>query len=52
MIISIQYDNNFVYRISLISPIPLNKPAKNEHQQPGCVAIPDGTKDVMFEACR
>lgn len=51
----IQYDpqspfkyNNFVYRISLPVPITTNQASKYEPQQPGCVPIPNGTKELIF----
>ncbi|KAF4634752.1 hypothetical protein G7Y89_g3359 [Cudoniella acicularis] len=51
----IQYDpkcpfkyNNFVYRISLPVPITANQATKDEPQQPGCVPIPDGTRELIF----
>ncbi|RDL42563.1 Uncharacterized protein BP5553_02542 [Venustampulla echinocandica] len=51
----IQYDpecvfkyNNFVYCISLPVPITVNQAAKYRYQQPGCVPIPEGTKELIF----
>ncbi|KAF2810720.1 uncharacterized protein BDZ99DRAFT_561103 [Mytilinidion resinicola] len=51
----IQYDpespfkyNNFVYRISLPSPIPSEKPASDEPRQAGCATIPAGTKSLIL----
>ncbi|WEW59970.1 hypothetical protein PRK78_005452 [Emydomyces testavorans] len=51
----IQYDpsspfkyNNFVYRISLPSPITAAQALHNGPRQPGCVAIPHGTQEFIF----
>ncbi|CRG87492.1 hypothetical protein PISL3812_04510 [Talaromyces islandicus] len=51
----IQYDpespfkyNNFVYRVSLSSPLTLDDPAKDGARQPGCVPIPNGTKEFIM----
>ncbi|KAI0107221.1 kinase-like domain-containing protein [Nemania sp. FL0031] len=50
----IQYDpdcpfkyNNFVYRITLPSPITSDNATKDEARQPGCDPIPDGTKEFI-----
>ncbi|KAK4033633.1 hypothetical protein C8A01DRAFT_49817 [Parachaetomium inaequale] len=50
----VQYDpespfkyNNFVYRVTLGSPIPSGHATSSNSLQPGCVAIPDGTKELI-----
>ncbi|KAI0204949.1 kinase-like domain-containing protein [Astrocystis sublimbata] len=54
-IIPIQYDpecpfkyNNFVYQVTLPSPVSTNNVAKLNILQSGCVPIPDGTKEVIM----
>ncbi|KAK3938531.1 hypothetical protein QBC46DRAFT_460167 [Diplogelasinospora grovesii] len=53
-IVPIRYDpefpfkyNNFVYRVSLPSPIDADQTAKDGALQPGCVAIPKGTTELI-----
>ena len=53
-VIPIQYDpespfkyNNFVYRISLPSPITSEHNVEDRPRQPGCVSIPDGTEELI-----
>ncbi|KAI0550663.1 hypothetical protein F4679DRAFT_594575 [Xylaria curta] len=54
-IIPIQYDpecpfkyNNFVYHIKLPSPIRSGHIIEDEVLQPGCVPVPDGTKEFIM----
>ena len=51
----IQYDseipfkhNNFVYRISLPPPVTSDQATNDEPRQPGRVAVPDGTKELIL----
>ncbi|KAI1306626.1 hypothetical protein F5Y03DRAFT_354001 [Xylaria venustula] len=51
----LQYDpecpfkyNNFVYHIKLPSPINPGNDTKHQALQPGCVSIPDGTKEFIM----
>ncbi|KAI0183964.1 hypothetical protein EV127DRAFT_445621 [Xylaria flabelliformis] len=51
----IQYDpecpfkyNNFVYHITLSSPISSGRIIKDHVLQPGCVPVPDGTKEFIM----
>ena len=50
----IQYDpefpfryNNFVYHITLRTPITSGQVRKDAAHRPGCVAVPDGTKELI-----
>ncbi|KAL2017187.1 hypothetical protein VTK56DRAFT_2507 [Thermocarpiscus australiensis] len=50
----VQYDpecpfkyNNFVYRVALHSPISSNHVADDTPLQPGCIPIPEGTKELI-----
>ncbi|XXG94149.1 hypothetical protein Hte_000401 [Hypoxylon texense] len=54
-ILPIQYDpdcpfkyNNFVYRATLPLPIVLENVAREKILQPGCVPIPNGTKELIM----
>jgi len=54
-IVPVQYDpespfkyNNFVYRVTLRSPISADHATSGDALQPGCVAIPEGTKELIL----
>ncbi|OCL06955.1 hypothetical protein AOQ84DRAFT_409907 [Glonium stellatum] len=39
--------NNFVYHITLCTPITVGQVRKDVAYQPGCVAVPNGTKELI-----